>query len=172
LELERLHVEERPQMLPLSLQEIAGHPMGLVAFYSEERQVAGYNAVLTEYPDQIIEIGGLYIPPQFRGRGFSYAIKSEMFRRVQERYPDHGLITFCNPESLKLNLDFGFRRAERAEIPEEAFVFCRTKCPIGKLGLELLQQQGKICCDQIMVHDPLGTPATHLTSPVPTSNEV
>lgn len=152
--IERFQIEEDPQMLPLNLKEMASHPLAVVALEAQTDAVAGYNSVVTEYPGQIIEIGGLYIPEPFRGRGIARAVKVELFARIQERFPLHSLITFCNPASLPLNIEFGFRRAELPEIPRESFELCQ-KCSKREGALAC----GRICCDEIMVHEPLGTVA-------------
>lgn len=142
--LERMRADEQPVMLPISSEILSRHTVGVIA--SLGGVAVGYNGIIFEYEDGIIEMGGLFINPDFRGRGLVRPMKAKLFEAVRGLDRVKSVITFANANSLHLNLDYGFRRAERHEIPNGSIANC-SGCPKQADA----QACGMLCCDTILV---------------------
>ena len=141
----------REQMLPLSVEKMATHVVGPLAFTEETGELVGYRAITQRYQSgdrEWLELGGLVVNPAERGRGYGRQIADAIFALAKERYPDSSFVVFCNTQSLPLSLRHGFTPASSLdEIPSEAFSLCQN-CPIKQSGQ---LQAGKLCCDTIVV---------------------
>lgn len=150
--LETWRKDEDAQMLVLGPEVMSGHLMGVMCFLDGpgDRELVGYNAALIKYPNGLIEIGGMFVNPDFRGKGVATAIKAEILKLMGAQFPENSLITFCNPSSERLNRSFGFRDASLDEVPVEAYELC-TNCNRQAQA----QAIGQVCCDsdRILIYD-------------------
>jgi GNAT superfamily N-acetyltransferase len=140
--------EEKPRMLPLGPEEMANHIYGIMAFDAGTDDFVGYNAAMCEYEGGILEIGGLFVGPEFRGRGIAREIKLEILARMREYYPSKKLLTFVNENSEHVNRELGFVDGSIETVPTEALEVC-SRCPAFK-NLEL----GRLCCDKVLIYQP------------------
>jgi len=160
---EEWYHSEKTEMLELTAEAMARHPLGIVAFTGIEGQPAfvGYNAVSREYEeDGTLEIGGLYIAPPFRKRAqnisledesdVKHHIKEKLFEEMRPLYPGRRIVIFANTNSYAFNIDLGFHDASLDEVPAESLAVCRTECGRYETCVE---QLGQICCDQIIVSE-------------------
>lgn len=77
--------------------ELAGRPVSLSAF----------NAAL---PD-IVQLGGVYTPPELRGRGFAKAVVAHSVRAGRDRGASRAVLFTSNPNAVRTYEAVGFRRA-------------------------------------------------------------
>lgn len=132
---------ENPQMLPFSMDGFYEYPLGAIA-HQNNTQFVGCNAVIQEYEAETLEIGALYIHPEFRGRGLTWPIKAELMKYAQIHYLGWTAITFVNQTSEPINRKLGFTDA--ATIPEAALALCQGCEKQCQLPPETL------CCDKIL----------------------
>lgn len=140
--------DEGPRMLPLGPEEMAAHVYGLMAFDADSGEILGYNAAMNEYPGGVLEIGGLFVSQEHRGRGIAKAIKIEILARMDRDFPDKTLLTFVNESSEHVNREMGFTDGDIKTVPGEALTECQ-KCPAY-----CALQVGQLCCDKILVRYP------------------
>lgn len=145
-QLEAMRAAEKPTMLPLGSEVMAGHTTGVIVSHNDI--AVGYNGVIFEYNDGIAEMGGLYINPTYRGQGLTRAIKAELFPAIKGIDRIKKVITFANRSSLQLNLNLGFKPASPEDIPGDSLANC-AGCP----DVCLAKSAGKMCCDTILIID-------------------
>ena len=140
--------EEKPRMLPLGPDEMAEHVYGLMTFNTEANYYVGYSAVTFEFEGGILEVGGLFVGPSFRGRGIAKEIMIEILNRSSQHFPQKQLLTFVNEDSEHLFRELGFVDGGIETVPPAALEVCR-KCPEFN-NLEL----GRLCCDKVLIYQP------------------
>jgi GNAT superfamily N-acetyltransferase len=77
--------------------ELHGRPVSLSAF----------NAAL---PD-IVQLGGVYTPPELRGRGYAKAVVAHSVRTGRDRGASRAVLFTSNPNAVRTYEAVGFRRA-------------------------------------------------------------
>lgn len=135
---------ENPQMLPLTLEIMAGHLYGAIAHIASTDAV-GYNAVTELYDTPpTAEIGGLYIMQDHRGQGIFDLLKAHLFPAVVEHFPETPVIVFANDRSAPKNIAYGAEPITHDQLPAGALDNCAT-CP----KVESLCE-GQVCCDTML----------------------
>jgi N-acetylglutamate synthase-like GNAT family acetyltransferase len=142
--LDAMRAEEGPVMIPIHAEMVAKHVTGVIASLGET--AVGYNGVIFSYEGGVVEMGGLYINPDFRGQGLTRHLKAKLFPAIKEIEDAKSVIAFANDNSLALNLGYGFKRAEREEIPAQGLVNCAL-CPKS----ETAHAAGQLCCDTVLI---------------------
>lgn len=131
---------EKPQMLPVSEQDIFNKYTGFVALDSSV--FAGYiGATWPEEHNQeyMPEVGSLWVPKEFRGQGLA----GKLLGIVGVNLSSVGDLpyAFCNPLSLPVFIGAGYKKAKTNEVPVTAFDTC-VKCPAKPLDG---------CCDTVVI---------------------
>lgn len=121
-------LNEQPQMLPISSNEIFEKQVVLVALQNEA--FAGF--IAATWPEEhgeltMPEVGTLWVPAEFRGQKIAHAladtISTGLFLAGQVPY------AFCNSLSLPILTDVGYAVAKETAIPPTAFTACKN-CPM------------------------------------------
>lgn len=133
-----------PTMFPIGPEVLKSHKLGVIARVDET--AVGYNGVIFQYQNGVVEMGGLYVNPDFRHRGLTTPIKAALFNAIREMTDAERVVTFANSNSLNLNLRHGFRIATLDEIPPEGLQQCTLSC----IKYEHAKKLGNLCCDTIL----------------------
>ena len=134
---------EKPQMLPLAVEEVVNQRLAVVALSGEKfaGQVAAKHPI-THQGDDMTEVGSLVVSPQFRRMKIASHLTAAMswHLTLQGEVP----YAFCNGLSLPIFQRAHYELATGSEIPPQAFGLC-AKCSSRP-------DQG--CCDTTVVFRP------------------
>ncbi len=142
-------------MLPITINGLKNHALGVMALDAESDDFLGYNAVTRVYQDKnCIEIGSLFVAPHLRGGGRGILawgpVKQRLFAEAKQKYPEHLALVFVNDRSYRINAEIcGFEEATEEDVAQlgDALEICKIECP----GYAAAQCVGKMCCDTILV---------------------
>lgn len=132
---------EKPQMLPVTAQEVQDKFMAVIA--TSEGVFAGYAAAAqpaSHVGQEMSEVGSLWVPSEYRGQGIAHKLVQQVSEKVQQRSVVP--FAFCNPLSVNVFLNSGYAEAAPEEIPVEAFSLCAS-CPMKPVAG---------CCDTTVVY--------------------
>jgi predicted GNAT family acetyltransferase len=132
---------EKPQMLPLTTEDVWGKFTGAVAMTGEE--FMGYVAAAkptTHLGYKMSEVGSLWVPSEHRGQGVAHELVQKVSQDVQAKSVTP--FAFCNPLSLGVFLGSNYVEAKAEEIPPDSFGLC-SGCPM---------QPKSGCCDTTVLY--------------------
>lgn len=135
------NLDESPQMLPVTKEEVFAKFAGAVAYAGEA--FGGYVAAaqpLSHAGSEMTEVGSLWVPFSQRGQGVAHRLVQYLSQHLygQGKIP----YAFCNPLSIGVFLNSGYTEAGVADIPALAFTLC-AYCP---------KKPVTGCCDTTVVY--------------------
>lgn len=133
-------LEESPQMLPVTPEEVFKKTLGYVAI--SDNHFAGYVSAsmsLHWRNQKMTEVGTLWVPQEYRKRGIAHNLVGLVTKKVNTL----GLVpyAFCNSLSESVFKDSGYEVSGACSVPVSAFDLCKG-CP---------KKPTSGCCDKIMI---------------------
>ncbi len=134
-------------MLPKTQKDIQtlfskGHSVLIYDAQSHDGPL-GHAAITATYPNNMIEVGTIVVPPEHRHKGIGSKATLAVLDLADSLFPGWGVFALANDQSAALFEKIGAKPMSTGELCSEVWEFCAT-CP--KLPN---QTKGKpfICCD-------------------------
>lgn len=132
-------------MVAISPDSIKTHYFPTAAYDQSSGDLVGYGAITHIYSAQVMELGGLVVHKEQRGRGIASAISRKIVAKAFEAMGPELIIAFSNTSSAPIFEKLGGVRIEDARrLPAEVWKVCHT-CRY----YDDVQASGGGCCGRV-----------------------
>ncbi len=132
-------------MVPITEDSLRRHHVGVVAV-RDSGEFAGYTAVTHVYSQHTVELGGLLVPPELRGRGIAQSLVHSVVERAHQEMEVDMILAFSNQDSANIFRKLGGRVVPNPEIlPSEVWKVCHS-CRFFE---EAVIKGGENCCGRV-----------------------